>query len=418
MNCKNTTILTTFLILFSTIISFGENKTFRNPITELKINGFENQDIALITSIFYATGWFTSANWSQKTQNHGIDISVYINRRSVDWVEIKLKKKREKEISLKHDIRGLYGRKLASNIINAIGNELFGEKQFNSLASSKIIFSAQGENKHRNIYTIEINGEKLSKKTYRGKSSNPIWEKSKKYIFYNTEGDINTSLIIKDFNNNKHRLFSYFNGINSQVTANPKGKEIVLCLDINGTIDIGIMKIESNDFSVTSLTNDKDIEFSPTWSPNGSNICFSASKIKDGILTLPKLKIINIATKETKNLFPQSKFGYYDPTWNSKGLIAYSKKIKERFFIGYYDPIKNSKEIIINIENVKSGDWLHPNWAPDGRHLICINKNNDIKKLYIVDSWSNTAKEIPLTVTNIEDPSWSSFSVLSNEKTH
>ena len=397
-----------FFILFPISIAFANTNQDKksSPSTELKVNGFEKQDSTLITNLLYSTGWFGSTTWSEKTKKQGVDISIQVSRKTIELVEIHLKKKKGKKITLKLNVSTLYGQQLATKIVNKIGNELFGKDKFNSLASSKLIFSAEGEDGKRNIYTVEINGKGLSQKTYRGNSFNPTWVNSKKQIFYNTKGDINTSLIIKNIHNNKHRLFSYFNGLNSQAEISPNGNKLVLCLDISGTIEIVTMDIKNENFQFESITSTRDIEFSPTWSPNGKNICFAVSTItKNGKVNSPKLKIINIESKKSKDLFPNSKESYYDPSWNKKGLIAYSKTVKGKFLIAYYNPL-TKEETEIKVKNIKSGSWINPSWAPDNRHIVCVNQNDG--KLYILDSWTNKARLIPLRLYNIKEPQWSS----------
>ena len=394
-----------FILLFFSTSLFGTEKFKRIPFVKLDIKGFESQDKKLITNLFKQTGWYQISSLLDRKK---LDIKISITRQSIYSVQITIQKQNKKPIILTTDTHQLYGRILVSKIVNITSNKIFGDDNFNSLASSKISFSALNEDRQRNIYTIEIDGQELSQETSLGNSTNPTWGRTNKELFYNFKSLANTSLVSINIEQRNHKLFSYFNGINTSAKINPQKSQLVLCLDANRTIDLYTMSLDTENFQLDALTNDSNSESSPSWSPNGTNICYTSSKIKNGIIQLPKLKIINVITKKEKELFPETDDGFYDPDWSKKGIIAYTRKINNSFVIFTTDPLKKSNQKAISIKSIPNASWTNPSWAPDSRHLVCLNKNQP-NKLFIIDTWHNTVKSIKLNgIYQIEAPSWSS----------
>jgi TolB protein len=174
--------------------------------------------------------------------------------------------------------------------------------------------------------------------------------------------------------------------------ANEKGTNLFL-------LDMSIGKY-------SKITNNKFINTSPTFSPDGNQIVYVSDKTGN-----KQLHIHDIDTKESKQISKNK--GMYDkPSWSPDGkLIAFVKTEKGKFKLGLMTPDGENERFITEaflIEGLK--------WSPNSRYIIFSKQKSpygsgSIPSLYMIDILTN--REVLINTPENEgavDPDWVSNS--------
>jgi len=136
------------------------------------------------------------------------------------------------------------------------------------------------------------------------------------------------------------------------------------------------------------------VEASPCWSPDGRSIVYVSD-----ISKTPQLYIVDVATRQSRRLTYRGSENV-NPDWNGKGKIVYATKRGGGYQIAVIDPRtgEGSCELL-----TQPGDYEHPSWAPDSRHIVCSNRSS----LYILDTLGDPAVRLINLAGNWISPDWS-----------
>lgn len=126
--------------------------------------------------------------------------------------------------------------------------------------------------------------------------------------------------------------------------------------------EIYIMKADGSD--TTRITQNNAATGSPSWSADGKQLIFYQALVLS-VRTMigsdrkgqTQLAVADLATKEIKVLTTDSSEKLY-PRWQPNGNIAYASR-GTNAGIEYLDGRSGAR-----------GDFQHPSWSPDGKHLV------------------------------------------------
>jgi TolB protein len=141
------------------------------------------------------------------------------------------------------------------------------------------------------------------------------------------------------------------------------------------------------------LTNTREDESSPCWSPDGQWICF-AGKI-EGRRALYKIS----ASGGEPTRIPTGVSNPTEPDWSPDGKwIAFTQQRRGGFDICVVPATGGSASVLVEGED--------PSWAPNSRTLVYARRESGGRRLSMLDVPTKQTKTISRISGNNSQPSW------------
>ncbi|MDQ5836338.1 MAG: S41 family peptidase [Acidobacteriota bacterium] len=142
------------------------------------------------------------------------------------------------------------------------------------------------------------------------------------------------------------------------VNYSPDGKWIAYVSDRSGREEIYVSAVDGAG-EAQKLTDLDALKFGYAWSPDSTQIAFTSSD--------DKLRVVNVASKETKELSASRYGNIGQPAWSPDGKwLAYSKPDVTRTSDIYLVPSSGGEERKVTFESFSESS---PKFSPDGRKL-------------------------------------------------
>jgi Tol biopolymer transport system component len=303
------------------------------------------------------------------------------------------------------------------------------------LCSSRIAFAA-GTGKVKEILSCNFDGSASQQMTRNGTiSTEPTWWPGSTMFAYTYYTSSTTCIAQYDIAGKRQRRLCSFPGLNCSPAISPNGEKMALALSQDHQVDLYVMRVA--DKGLVRLTQDKDVEASPTWSPRMDQICFSSDKTGIG---KPRLYVISASgggatplrpvlytfTKKDEKPVSTGETGsaQVGPCWSPvSNKIVYSVLSNGHYAIAVVDmspvgaPASDTfgdfmrrdgggyKAMLLARDG---GNWEDPSWAPDGRHIVCSRSYGGRRTLWQIDSWYGTTMQVTSDGALDQSlPSWS-----------
>jgi len=182
--------------------------------------------------------------------------------------------------------------------------------------------------------------------------------------------------------------FASFKGTNMGARYSPDGSRVVMVLS-GDSGSPNLYTIAANgQGQPTRLTSTQDAKSSPCYSPDGSRIVFAN---EPG----PQLYLINAAGGAPTRLATGSTYAA-EPDWSraKPNLIAFTTTQGGAFRVAVLDMTTGRTRVIAPKDANGSplgGDFIEPNWLPDGRHVVCTQRSPNARSLCILDTEENSS---------------------------
>ena len=262
-------------------------------------------------------------------------------------------------------------RMAARQLANAMC-EAWGQQK--GFALDKIVFLKHGKQQTvggvlpGDLCTCYADGYDIRQLTNDGKMSIfPRW-KDANTVYFISDRSGATQIWEMDIATERATRKWSFKGTPTGIAVSPDGTRCAAILSFQGNPELYVLQGEN----YIRLTNTPyDVEGQPTWSPDGKKIAFVR-----GVNT-QQIWVIDVATKKERRLTTRGRQNL-DPDWGKDGRIAY---ITRR--AGSQVAVMNPAEGDANAQVLQApGNWQHPSWARDGRHVIADSN----RKLFILDT--------------------------------
>lgn len=211
------------------------------------------------------------------------------------------------------------------------------------------------------IYTCYPDGYDMRKLTNDGKEAvGPRW-KDAETLFYT--GFLSGGPGVYEVNTStgaKKKRWS-FKGLTTGAAVSPDGKSVAIILSIHGNPELYVIDIAAGRWNRLTTTKTAS-EGQPCWSPDGSKIVYVSDESR-----YPQLYVIDVKTKKKRRLTSKGSQNV-DPDWGPDGKIAYITKRGGSSQIAVLDPNASSDSAARLVTS--PGNWEHPSWAADSRHVV------------------------------------------------
>ena len=262
-------------------------------------------------------------------------------------------------------------RMAARQLANAMC-EAWGQQK--GFALDKIVFLKHGKQKSvgsvlpGDLCTCYADGWDIRQLTNDGKMSIfPRWKDANTVYFISDRSGATQIWEMNVATEKATRKWS-FKGTPTGIAVSPDGSRCAAILSFQGNPELYVLQ----GGNYIRLTNTPyDVEGQPTWSPDGKKIAFVRG------VNSQQIWVIDVATKKERRLTTRGRQNL-DPDWGKDGRIAY---ITRR--AGSQVAVMNPAEGDANAQVLQApGNWQHPSWARDGRHVVA----DSSRKLFILDT--------------------------------
>ena len=179
----------------------------------------------------------------------------------------------------------------------------------------------------------------------------------------------------------------------------PDGKQIAVAREEQrGNSEILLMSPRGDGLRL--LTDDRGIDVSPTWSPDGTEVAFCSSR--DGT---PQIYVATLATGKVRRLTFGGSYNT-SPSWSPMGRqIAFTGRVGGQFQIFVLDLETGATRQITRA----AGDSTGASWSPDGRYLVFASTRRGRGEIYLADAQGRSQRRLITTAGDDSSPAWSTW---------
>ena len=257
----------------------------------------------------------------------------------------------------------------ARQLADAMCEKYANQKGF---AADKFVF-AMKNGRAEEICTGYADGFDIRQVTQDGKASvGPRW-KNRNTVYYTGYLNNAPQVFELDVETGRCRMAWGFGGLTTGATVSPDGSTAAIIMSKPfGNPELCTINIAGGTWKRLTTTRTAN-EGQPTWSPDGKKLAYVSDESRN-----QHLYIIDVATKSKRRLTSQGKQNV-DPDWGKDGRIAYITKRGGSAQVAVVSPAEGDKSAQLV---TKPGNWEHPTWARDMRHIVAECDG----KLYLLDT--------------------------------
>ncbi len=260
------------------------------------------------------------------------------------------------------------------------------------IAGTKIAFKRDtGANSE--IYVADFDGNGVQAVTADNTIvAAPTWAPKELALYYTSYKLGNPDIFYHNLSSGQRRVFSRYAGLNTAAAASANGK-VAMILSKGGSPDVYDCNADGS--GLLRLTNTREDESSPCWSPDGEWICY-ATKV-NGRRVLQKVRATGGAAQTVPTPGTPSPS---EPDWSPDGKwIAFTEQLARDFQICVV-PAGGGQVV----ELVAGED---PSWAPNSRTLIYARRDSSGRRvLSLLDVPTKQYKDVSRIPGSNSQPSW------------
>ena len=277
------------------------------------------------------------------------------------------------------------------------------------MAASRIAFTMTDAEGNKDIYAIDSDGENLKRLTdYRNLIESPSWSPDGSKLLYTSWKSDLVRIYELNLDTNTERMLPEVRGAGDYVTPtyHPNGGTIAFSV-LGSSARSGIFTYDlESDCCLSYLSGGQWYDFSPSYSPDGSQMVFNTNRFGDAV---PQVMIMPAegGTSETLSPFEFGRGGYYtSPDWAPYGdRVAFHGRIERGRYHILVANVADGGRVLRQLTS--EGNNEDPSWAPDGRHLVFVGERSWGFGLFVVDAATGTLRAL-MAGRRVGVPDWSS----------
>lgn len=211
-------------------------------------------------------------------------------------------------------------------------------------------------------------------------------------LFYMTHKFNNADIVFHDLVSGDRKLVARYSGSNISPAASPDGRQVALILSKAGSPDVYVANWDGT--GLRQLTQTKEDESSPTWSPDGKWICFATKR--SGRRVLVK---VSVDGGRTQSIPTAGVPNPSEPDWSPDGKwIAFTSQAGG-FDVCVIPASGGEARVLVGGED--------PSWAPNSRTLVYVRRTAGGERgLSMLDVPTKQTKDVRGFTGNCSQPSW------------
>jgi len=260
---------------------------------------------------------------------------------------------------------------------------------------SKIAF-VSGQGVDKDIFICDFDGyDPQAFSRNHSISLAPSWSSDGQWIAYTSYRQGKPDLFIRHRLENRGAVVAEA-GINLNGEWVPGRQELAAMLSFSGDQEIYLLTVTGK--IIKRLTQQPDIDVSPTFSPDGNQMAFVSKRSGT-----PQIFILDVASGACERLTFEGRYNT-QPSWSPKGgRIAYTAMEKNRIDIFMID-LKNRGTVQLTRE---AGDNESATWSPDGSLIAFSSTREGPSRIYVMTPFGTDQRRLLDLPGEQSQPSWS-----------
>lgn len=211
-------------------------------------------------------------------------------------------------------------------------------------------------------------------------------------LFYMTHKFNNADIVFHDLVSGDRKLVARYSGSNISPASSPDGRQVAMILSKAGSPDVYVANWDGT--GLRQLTQTKEDESSPTWSPDGKWICFATKR--SGRRVLVK---VSVDGGKTQGIPTAGVPNPSEPDWSPDGKwIAFTSQAGG-FDVCVIPASGGEARVLAGGED--------PSWAPNSRTLVYVRRTAGGERgLSMLDVPTKQTKDVRGFTGNCSQPSW------------
>ncbi len=256
---------------------------------------------------------------------------------------------------------------------------------------------------------------------------NPSWSPDGKRIVFTSDRDGHfmngiptTEIYVMDADGRNQQNLTNNPSYDSSPSWSPDGKRIAFDSDRDGRFNWEIYVIDADGGNLQRITNNPDDDGwpddrYPSWSPDGKRIVFSARRdghVENKFAVTYEIYVMD-ADGGNQHRLTNNRNNELSPVWSPDGeRIAFTSDRKgnfEKFDIYVMDADGGNQQ---NLTNNRIIDWS-PSWSPDSKQIAFMSDRNGNREIYVMGANGGNPHNLTNNPHSDGSPAWSNslFSV-------
>lgn len=261
------------------------------------------------------------------------------------------------------------------------------------VARTKIVFK-RDLGKSGEIYVSDYDGNgSVAVTADNAIVASPTWGIGRKMLYYMSHRAVYADIYSHDLVTGERKVFAKYPGSNMSPAVSRDGRKVAMILSKGGSPDVYVANADGS--GLLQVTKTSDDESSPTWSPDGTKICFAQRESRT-------LQIIPAGGGAMRRLRTDGAPTPTEPDWSPDGkTIIFTSQAGGVNFNIYTVPADGSAAPTL----ITFGE--DPSWAPNSRTVVFVRRDRGKRVLSLLDVPSKTVKAIPSNLGSCSQPCWS-----------
>lgn len=274
---------------------------------------------------------------------------------------------------------------LADDVVKALGGQ--------GVAQTQIAFKVEPTQGKSEIYVADYDGHNAQRLTSDGSIvAAPTWVPGRRAVLYTSYRLGNPDVFLHEFSGNR-RAVSRQAGLNTSAAVSRDGQRVALILSKDGSPNLYVMRLDGS--GLKRLTENRQGDSSPCWSPDGTTLCFSSRSGGPSALYT-----ISASGGSPRRLRTVGVSNGTEPDWSPDGRsIVFTTQTRSAFEICVVPSTGGDVTRLVPGED--------PVWAGNSRTVVYARRVGDGKRvLSLLDVPTRQTKDLPRISGSCSQPTW------------
>jgi TolB protein len=263
----------------------------------------------------------------------------------------------------------------------------------NGIGQTKIAFKAQPSgNGAGEIYVADFDGHGAQRVTTDNAIvAKPAWVPGRLAVYYTSYWRGNPDIYYHSLTSGQRRVVAGYSGLNTSAAVSPDGAKVAMVLSKTGSPNIWVCNADGT--GLKQITHGAE-DSSPTWSPDGSWICFATKHNERR-----RLAKVPAGGGPVQYLSTTGAPNPTEPDWSPDGKwLAFTSQMGD--FNICVMPVDGSlpPAVLVSGQN--------PSWAPNSRTLVYNRSLGYRQTLSVLDVFTKQYKDCPRATGSSSQPAW------------